>query len=140
MYDFRLEKRLSKHKITIFSKTFLGVWPLWPPLATPMVTRAIFFLLQTNWSSRSVLRGGLSLLTRVVNFDMWLTRVVNFPFLRNIFSDSPRISHNTSVSLSRASDIHVFAKQPAFQSLPCESVKRSKLVVKVLSIEITGSS
>jgi len=33
---FCLEKRLSKHKMTIFSKNFVGVWPLWPPLATPM--------------------------------------------------------------------------------------------------------
>ena len=27
---FSLEKRLSKHKMTIFSKMF-GLWPLWPP-------------------------------------------------------------------------------------------------------------
>ena len=37
MFDFRritlfwLEKRLSKHKMTIFSKNFVGAWPLWPP-------------------------------------------------------------------------------------------------------------
>jgi len=41
MFEFRritlfcLEKRLSKHKMTIFSKKF---WLLWPPLATPMTT------------------------------------------------------------------------------------------------------
>jgi len=33
---FYLEKRLSKHKITIFTKIFLGEWLLWPPQATPM--------------------------------------------------------------------------------------------------------
>jgi len=37
MFDFRpiilfcLEKRFSKHKMTIFSKSFGGPWPLWPP-------------------------------------------------------------------------------------------------------------
>jgi len=37
MFDFRrvtlfcLEKRFSKHKITIFSKNFGGPWPHWPP-------------------------------------------------------------------------------------------------------------
>jgi len=42
MFDFRritlfcLEKRLSKHKTTIFSKNFWGGIPLWRPLATPM--------------------------------------------------------------------------------------------------------
>jgi len=42
MFDFRritlfyLEKRLSKHKITIYSKNLGGPWPLWPPLATLM--------------------------------------------------------------------------------------------------------
>jgi len=41
VFDFRritlfcFEKRLSKHKTTIFSKN-LGAWPLSPPLATPM--------------------------------------------------------------------------------------------------------
>ena len=36
MLDFRqitlfcLEKRLSKHKMTIFSKSLAGAWPLWP--------------------------------------------------------------------------------------------------------------
>jgi len=36
-FDFRritlfcLEKRLSKHKMTIFSKNLGGPWPLWPP-------------------------------------------------------------------------------------------------------------
>jgi len=36
MFNFRrktlfcLEKRLSKHKMTIFSKN-LGLWPIWPP-------------------------------------------------------------------------------------------------------------
>jgi len=36
IFDFRcktlfcLEKRLSKHKMTIFSKHFGGPWPLWP--------------------------------------------------------------------------------------------------------------
>ena len=41
MFDFRritlfcLEKRLSKHKMTIFSKNFRGAWPLCPPLAMP---------------------------------------------------------------------------------------------------------
>jgi len=45
MFDFRritlfcLEKRLSKHRITIFSKNFgEGVAPFAPPLATPMFT------------------------------------------------------------------------------------------------------
>jgi len=28
---FSLEKRLSKHKMTIFSKNLVGAWPLWPP-------------------------------------------------------------------------------------------------------------
>ena len=44
VYDFRritlfcLEKRLSKHKMTIFSKIFFGGnGPFGPPLATPMV-------------------------------------------------------------------------------------------------------
>jgi len=43
MFDFRritlfhLEKRLSKHKMTIFSKNFGGAQPLWTPLATPML-------------------------------------------------------------------------------------------------------
>jgi len=36
---FCLEKRLSKHKITIFSKTFWGTWPLWLLLAKPMALR-----------------------------------------------------------------------------------------------------
>jgi len=42
MFDFRrktafcLEKRLSKHKMTIFLKILWGAWLLWPPLATPM--------------------------------------------------------------------------------------------------------
>jgi len=42
VYDFRrialfcLEKRLSKHKMTIFSKNFGGHSPFGPPLATPM--------------------------------------------------------------------------------------------------------
>ena len=42
MFDFRritlfcLEKRLSKHKMTIFSKNLGGAWPLVSPLATPM--------------------------------------------------------------------------------------------------------
>ena len=42
MSDFRrialfcLEKRLSKHKMTMFSKNFGGAWPLWPHLAAPM--------------------------------------------------------------------------------------------------------
>jgi len=37
MFDFRLitliclKKRLSKHKMTIFSKNFEGLWRLWPP-------------------------------------------------------------------------------------------------------------
>jgi len=37
MFDFRrivlfcLEKRLSKHKMTIFSKNFGGPWPFWRP-------------------------------------------------------------------------------------------------------------
>jgi len=37
MFDFRritlfcLEKRLSKHKMTMFSKNVGGAWPLWPP-------------------------------------------------------------------------------------------------------------
>jgi len=37
MFEFRritlfcLEKRLSKHKMTIFSKNLGGAWPLWPP-------------------------------------------------------------------------------------------------------------
>jgi len=37
MFDFRritlfcLEKRLSKHKITMFPKNLGGPWPLWPP-------------------------------------------------------------------------------------------------------------
>jgi len=41
MFDFRritlfcLEKRLSKHKMTMLSKN-LGAWLLWPPLAMPM--------------------------------------------------------------------------------------------------------
>jgi len=33
--QFCLEKRLSKHKITTFSKSLGGPWPLWAPLATP---------------------------------------------------------------------------------------------------------
>jgi len=43
MFDFRritlfcLEKRLSKHKMTIFSENLWGMAPL-PPLATPMAT------------------------------------------------------------------------------------------------------
>jgi len=42
MLDFRrialfcLEKRLSKHKMTIFSKNLGGAWPLCPHLAMPM--------------------------------------------------------------------------------------------------------
>jgi len=42
MFDFRritlfcLEKRLSKNKMTMFSKILWGAWPLWPHLATPM--------------------------------------------------------------------------------------------------------
>jgi len=45
MFDFTritlfcLEKRLSKHKITVFSKNFGGPWLLCPPLATPMLLR-----------------------------------------------------------------------------------------------------
>jgi len=37
MFDFRwktlfcLEKRLSKHKMTMFSKHYGGSWPFWPP-------------------------------------------------------------------------------------------------------------
>jgi len=44
MFDFRritvfcMEKRLSKHEKTIFSKYLGGPWPLWPPLAMPMTT------------------------------------------------------------------------------------------------------
>jgi len=40
MFDFWritlvcLEKRLSKHKMTIFSKHFWGAWSLWPPWLT----------------------------------------------------------------------------------------------------------
>ena len=43
MFDFRritlfcLEKRLLKHKMTMFSKNLGGAWPLLPPPATPMV-------------------------------------------------------------------------------------------------------
>jgi len=43
MFDFRritpccLEKPLSKHKMTIFSKNFGGHDPFGPPLATPMI-------------------------------------------------------------------------------------------------------
>ena len=36
---FCLEKRLSRHKMTIFSRNFFwgaGAWPLWPPLPTPI--------------------------------------------------------------------------------------------------------
>ena len=42
MFDFSrmrlfcLEKRLSKHRMAIFSKNLGGEWPLWPPLTTPM--------------------------------------------------------------------------------------------------------
>jgi len=42
MFDFMririfcLEKRLSKNKMTVFSKNLEGPWPLCPPLATPM--------------------------------------------------------------------------------------------------------
>ena len=38
IFDFRritlfcLDKRFSKHKMTIFSKNLGGLWPLWPPL------------------------------------------------------------------------------------------------------------
>jgi len=44
MFDFRrttlfcLEKRLSKHKMTIFSKNLGGMAPIALPLATPMIT------------------------------------------------------------------------------------------------------
>ena len=43
MFEFRritlfwLEKHLSKHKMTTFSKNLERAWPLWPPLATPML-------------------------------------------------------------------------------------------------------
>jgi len=43
MLDFRritlfcLEKRISRHKMAIFSKTFGGPRSLWPPLDTPMI-------------------------------------------------------------------------------------------------------
>jgi len=55
MFDFRritvfcLEKRLSKHKMTIFSKNLGGPCPLWPPLATPM----FWYTLKTvfNWGN-----------------------------------------------------------------------------------------
>jgi len=46
MYDFRritlfcLEKRLSKHKMTIFSKNVGGMVPL-APLATPMASKNV---------------------------------------------------------------------------------------------------
>jgi len=42
MFDFRritlfcLEKRLSKHEMTIFSKNVGETWSLWPSLSTPM--------------------------------------------------------------------------------------------------------
>jgi len=36
---FCLEKRLSKHKMTIFSKNLRDPWPLCLPLATPMSHR-----------------------------------------------------------------------------------------------------
>ena len=42
---FCLEKRLSKHKMTIFSKNLGRPWPLWPPLVTPM----IFMILQKTY-------------------------------------------------------------------------------------------
>jgi len=44
---FCLEKRLSKHKITIFSKTFGGRGPF-APLATPMATVPLSGVLDHN--------------------------------------------------------------------------------------------
>jgi len=47
MFDFRritlfcLEKRLSKHKITIFSKNLGGAWSFVPHLSTPMCVGAL---------------------------------------------------------------------------------------------------
>ena len=52
MFDFRLitlfclEKRVSKHKMTMFSKNFGWPWPLWPPLATPTVSDPIRIVLK----------------------------------------------------------------------------------------------
>jgi len=57
MFDFRqttlfcLEKRLSKHKMTICSKNFGGAWPLWSPTSYAYV--AVLFcwlrLSQNYW-------------------------------------------------------------------------------------------
>jgi len=47
IFDFRritllcLEKRLSKHKMTIFSKNVGGAMAPLPPLATPMITGSL---------------------------------------------------------------------------------------------------
>jgi len=63
MFDFRritlfcLKKRLSKHKMTIFSKTFGGVaWPFWPTLSTPTFATNV---VQSHWQLRCTL-GGLN--------------------------------------------------------------------------------
>jgi len=52
MFDFRriilfcLAKRLSKRKMTIYSKNLgNGPWPLWPPLAPPVTTKPTLFYL-----------------------------------------------------------------------------------------------
>ena len=54
MFDFRritlfcLEKRLSKHKMTIFSKIFGEDGPFGPPLATPMLMTTILGVVATS--------------------------------------------------------------------------------------------
>jgi len=62
---FSLQKRLSKHKMTIFSKNLEGVWPLFPPwlrlcyrLKKGVVTK--HSLVAKGGSSKWVKRGDFS--------------------------------------------------------------------------------
>ena len=71
MFDFRLitlfclEKRVSKHKMTMFSKNFGWPWPLWPPLATPTVSDPIRIVLKKLVSEH---QGKLLVLEQIVIF------------------------------------------------------------------------
>ena len=100
MLDFRrtapfyLEKRLSKHKITIFSENLRGAWLLWAPLAAPTHWPLLRVRSWTrnviNWGRRNVNRAAPELQTRqyrahigyAVDLCKTVPKIYSLPFWR----------------------------------------------------------
>jgi len=78
MFDFKritlfcLERHLSKHKMTICFNNLGAAWPIWPPLATPMLPTSFHESQYDRWSSRmptnmSIYSKHISCILRLVN-------------------------------------------------------------------------